>query len=99
MVQQLTGEYPAAADCHQQAPELFHNLDNSHGQAEALNRLGEPSLRTSAPGLARDQHTQALAIAHDVGDVLEEAHALKASATATCKTATPHGPRSTCGRR
>src|SRR5262249_10214869 len=47
------------------------------GQAEALNRLGELSSRTSATSQARDQHTQALAIAHDIGVPLEQAPALE----------------------
>jgi hypothetical protein len=45
--------------------------------AEALNRLGELSLRTSATGQARDQHTRALAIARDIGAAPEEARALE----------------------
>ena len=45
--------------------------------AEALNRLGELSLRTSAARQARDQHHQALAIAQDLGVPYEEARALE----------------------
>ena len=77
MVQQLTGDYPAAAASHQQALELFRDLGDPLGQAEALNRLGELSSRTSATGQARDQHIQALAIARDLGAPLEEARALE----------------------
>jgi tetratricopeptide (TPR) repeat protein len=76
-VQQLTGDYPAAAGSHQQALELFHDLGHRLGQAEALNRLGELSRRTSATHQARERHTQALAIARDIGVPLEEARALE----------------------
>jgi tetratricopeptide (TPR) repeat protein len=77
LVQQQTGDYPAAAASHQQALELFTDLGNRLGQAEALNRLGELSLRTSATAQARDQHTRAQAIAHDIGAAPEEARALE----------------------
>ena len=70
-------DYPAAAASHQQALELFGDLGNLVGQAEALNRLGELSLRTSATGQARNQHTRALAIARDIGATPEEARALE----------------------
>ena len=40
-MQQLTGDYPAAAASHQQALELFRDLGERLGQAEALNSLGE----------------------------------------------------------
>jgi tetratricopeptide (TPR) repeat protein len=76
-VQQETGDYPAAAASHQQALALFGDLGNLLGQAEALNRLGELSLRTSATGQARDQHTRALAIARDISAAPEEARALE----------------------
>src|SRR5262252_10311437 len=52
-------------------------LPISLGQAEALNRLGELSLCTSATGQARDQHTRALAIARDIRAAPEEARALE----------------------
>ena len=77
MVQQLTGDYPAAAASHQHALELCRDLGEPLGQAEALNRLGELSLRTSATGQARDQHIRALAIARDLGASPEQARALE----------------------
>jgi len=76
-VQQQTGDYPAAAASHQQALALFRDLGHLLGQAEALNRLGELSLRTSATGQARDRHTRALAIARDIRAAPEEARALE----------------------
>jgi tetratricopeptide (TPR) repeat protein len=77
MVQQLTGDYPAAAASHQHALELLRDLGDPLGQAEALNHLAELSLRTSAAGPARDQHIRALAIARDLGASPEEARALE----------------------
>ena len=56
---------------------MFRDLGARLGQAEALNRLGELSLRLTDPGRARDQHTQALAIAQDLGVPFEEARALE----------------------
>ena len=42
-----------------------------------LNSLGELASRTSASRQARDHHSQALAIARDIGAPLEEARALE----------------------
>jgi hypothetical protein len=52
-VQQETGDYPAAAASHQQGLALFSDPGNPLGHAEALNRLGELSLRTSPTEQAR----------------------------------------------
>jgi tetratricopeptide (TPR) repeat protein len=76
-VQQLTGDYPAAAASHQQALATFREFGNQLGQAEALNGLGELSSRTSATSQAREYHAQALAIARDLSAPLEEARALE----------------------
>ena len=73
--QRLTGDYAAAS--YQEALDLFRDLGQPLGQAEALNRLGELSTRTSATGQARDQHTRALAIARDISATPEEARALE----------------------
>ena len=48
IVQQETGDYPAAAASYRQALALFSDPGNLLGYSEALNRLGELSLRTSA---------------------------------------------------
>ena len=77
MVQQLTGDRPAAATSLQQALDLCHDLGSRLGQAEALNGLGELSSGTAESRRARDQHTEALAIARDLGVPLEEARALE----------------------
>ena len=77
LVQQLTGDYPAAAACHQQALDLNRDIGNRLGQAETLNCLGELSSRTAEGRQARDHHAQALAIARDLGTPPEEARALE----------------------
>ena len=77
LVQQLTGDYPAAAASHQQALELRRDPGDRLGQAETLNCLGELASRTAASRQARDHHAQALAIARELGTPLEEARALE----------------------
>ena len=76
----------------------MRDLGNLLGQAEALNRLGELSTRTSATGQARERHTQALAIARDIGAALQEARALEGLGQTTCRTATPAKPPRICSR-
>jgi Tfp pilus assembly protein PilF len=56
---------------------LFCGAGERHGQAEALNNLGELLTRTSATRQGRDRHTQALAIARELGLLPEEARALE----------------------
>jgi tetratricopeptide (TPR) repeat protein len=73
----MTGDYPGATASHQQALELFRDHGNRLGQAEALNRLGEQSSRTSATAEARQHHTRALAITREIGVPFEEARALE----------------------
>jgi len=77
MVQQLSGDYTAAAASHQRALELFRDLGDRVGQAETLNRLGALSLRMTATGQARERYTRALAIARDLGVLPEKARALE----------------------
>jgi len=90
VVQLETGDYPAAAISLQQALSLYRgpgdradpaDPPNSHrnrtGEAAALNSLGWLASRTAKPGLARDHHAQALAIARDIGVPLEEGRALE----------------------
>jgi hypothetical protein len=67
MGQQLTGDYQAVAASQQQALQLFRDLGNQLGQAEALNKLGELATQTQATSKTGDQHTQALAIVRDLG--------------------------------
>lgn len=56
---------------------LFRDLGNKLGQAGALNRFGELASRTLATDHARQRHTQALAIARDLGALPEEGRALE----------------------
>jgi tetratricopeptide (TPR) repeat protein len=75
-VQQLTGDYPAAAASHQQALALSREAGDRLGQAETLNCLGELASRTADGRQARDHHAQALAIARQLGTPAGEARAL-----------------------
>jgi tetratricopeptide (TPR) repeat protein len=76
MLQQLTGDYPAAQASHQHALSLYHDLGQRREQAEVLNSLGELSSRRAASQQAHDYHSQALTLARQVGAPLEEARAL-----------------------
>jgi tetratricopeptide (TPR) repeat protein len=89
-VQLETGDYPAAATSLQQALALVRGLGDRPGQGSSLNsprsRSGEAAIlnslgwlasRTTQTRLARDQHSQALAIARDIGMPLEEGRALE----------------------
>src|SRR5262245_7525452 len=75
-IQQLTGDYAAAAS-HQQALAIFRDLGSRLDQAETFNYLGELSSRTSATGQSREHHSRALEIARDISAPLEEARALE----------------------
>jgi Tfp pilus assembly protein PilF len=57
--------------------EQFRDLGDRLGQAEALNNLGELLCQAQTAQRARDHHSQALAIAHEIGAPLEEARALE----------------------
>ena len=74
-MQQQTGGYPAATASVTEAIELFRDLGSRYDLAMALNSLGELSSRTSATQEARSRHSQALAIARELGAHLEEARA------------------------
>ena len=76
VVQQLTGDFPAAAS-HQRALAMFSDLGNLLGQAEAHNNLGQLAIRAANTPQARTHHAQALAIARDISAPLEEARALE----------------------
>ena len=73
---QLTGDYDAAAGTVAQAIELFRDLGSRHGLAMALNTGGELAARTSAAEEARRYHSEALAIARELGARPVEARAL-----------------------
>ena len=76
-MQQLTGDYRAAAASHLKAFAIYQDEGQRLGEAEVLNSLGELSTRTRDPVQARDYHTQALRIARDLPAPLEEARALE----------------------
>ena len=65
-MQQLTGDYPAAAASHQQALELFRDLGDRLGQAYALNDLGIVQRLTGDYPAAAASHQQALALFRDL---------------------------------
>jgi tetratricopeptide (TPR) repeat protein/transcriptional regulator with XRE-family HTH domain len=76
LLQQLTGDYPAATATLTQAAELYRDLGDRTGEAYALNHLG---LVQQDKGEFRDaavNHRQALALARGAGDQLAEAVSL-----------------------
>jgi len=96
--QQLAGDYPAAAS-HQQALELYRDLGSRLGLAEAHNNLGHLATRIADTQLARHHHTQALAIARDIGVPCWKQHApWKESASPTSQTLYHAKQLNTCGR-
>jgi tetratricopeptide (TPR) repeat protein/transcriptional regulator with XRE-family HTH domain len=76
LVHAASGDYPAAAASLLRAHRWHRELGSRHGQAVVLNCLGGLSRQTAAIQEARDYHSQALAIARDLGTPLEEARAL-----------------------
>ena len=60
-----------------QALQLFRDLGDRHGQADALINLGELLFLSSAHPAARSYHTQALSVARDVNAAYQEARALE----------------------
>ena len=77
VVQQETGEYPAATANQRRALTLFSDLGNLLGQAEAHNNLGQLAIRTANTAHAHRHHAQGFAIARDISAPLEEARALE----------------------
>ena len=76
LLQQLTGDYPAATATLTQAAELYRDLGDRPGQAYALNHLGLVQQDEGEFGAAAASHRQALALARDAGDQLAEAVSL-----------------------
>ena len=76
IAQELTGNYPAAADSQDQARQLFHDLDDQRGQAWALNQLGLVQWLTGDyPAAVRSQE-QAQLLFVDIGDLQGQASVL-----------------------
>jgi tetratricopeptide (TPR) repeat protein/transcriptional regulator with XRE-family HTH domain len=76
LLQQLTGDYPAATASLAEAIELFRDLGDRPGQAYARNHLGLVQADTADYPAAAENHRQALALARDAGDQLAEAVSL-----------------------
>ena len=76
VVQEETGDYPAAAASQQQALALFRDLGHRLGQAHALNDLGLVQQQTGDYPAAAASHQQALALFGDLGNLLGQAEAL-----------------------
>ena len=68
IVQELTGDYPAAAASLTYALEQFRVLGDRHGQARALNQLGIVKWLTADYPAAASSLTQALQLYRDLGD-------------------------------
>jgi tetratricopeptide (TPR) repeat protein/DNA-binding XRE family transcriptional regulator len=76
LLQQLTGDYPAATASLAEAIELFGDLGDLPGQAYARNHLGLVQANTADYPAATANHRRALALARDAGDQLAEAVSL-----------------------
>ncbi len=76
-VQELTGEYPAAAASQVQALQLFRDLSDRRGQACALNQLSTVQRLTGDYAAATASLTQALQLFRDLGDRHGQAWALQ----------------------
>ena len=72
-----TADYPAAAAAHERSLELFRELGDPLGEAEALNHYGALLTATGQPGQARACHLSALDLARGVHAALEEALSLE----------------------
>ena len=77
IVQELTGDYPAATASLTQALQLFRDLGDRHGQAVASINLGELLFLSSANHDALSHHIQALSIAREINAPAQEARALE----------------------
>ena len=76
LLQQLTGDYPAATGTLAEAVRLYQDLGDKPGLAYALNHLGLVQQETGDYPDAMTSHQQALALARDAGDPLAEAVSL-----------------------
>jgi tetratricopeptide (TPR) repeat protein/transcriptional regulator with XRE-family HTH domain len=76
VVRRLTGGYPAAARCLEQALGIYRDLGDLLGQANALSNLGDVQRLTGEYPAAAQCLEQALGIYRDLGDLLGQANAL-----------------------
>ena len=77
IVQELTGDYPAATASLAHALQLFNDLDDRQGQACALHDLGVVQRRTGDVMAATASLTLALQLSRDLGDRRGQAWALR----------------------
>lgn len=92
------GRNQEAASCHLQALDLFRELGDRSGEAEARNGLGRVFLANGQADRARIEHAAALALASQIGDAYERAGATTASPAAMTPSVTPPMPVAT-GRK
>jgi tetratricopeptide (TPR) repeat protein/DNA-binding XRE family transcriptional regulator len=76
LLQQLTGDYPAATATLTQAAQLYGDLGDRAGEAYALNHLGLVRQDKGEFRAAAASHRQALELARGAGDQLAEAVSL-----------------------
>ena len=76
VVQQMRGDYPAAATSLARAVALFRDLGDRSGEAYALNQLAMVHVLTGDYPAAVASHQQALALARSVSNRLMQAVAL-----------------------
>ena len=93
IVQQATGDYPAATASQDQALKLYRDLHNRPGEANALNDLGTVQQATENAA-ATASHARALKLHGDLGNPLGQAYALNYLGTVQQATS-----RRLCGRQ
>src|SRR5580704_17125358 len=99
LLQQLTGDYPAATASLAEAIELFGDLGDLPGQAYARNHLGLVLANTAEYPAAAAHHRQALALARAAGDQLAEAVSLTDLGMVQLLTGDGRRPRPASSRR
>ena len=76
LLQEVTGDYPAAAASHRQALELYRGLGDQLGQASALDSLGRVERETGDYAAAAASNQQALDLFRDLGHRVGQALAI-----------------------
>lgn len=88
-MQQATGDYPAASASHARALELYRDLDDRLGEAEAVNELGIVQRLTGDYPAAAVSHACALELYGDLGNRFGEANALNNMGELSLASASP----------
>jgi tetratricopeptide (TPR) repeat protein len=73
----MAGDLAAATTSLTRALELYRDVGDRHGEAEALNDLGDLLSSSSTVADARSKHESALTTARIINAPLEEARALE----------------------